>query len=204
MPSFVHHCLERGLKPHLKAQHVGSQATSWLSPGLALCYPVCLPTSPRWFLTSIHLFLLSLTNMPSFFLSALQPRNLCTFHPSQPNLPQALLNFSAGFHARGGRHFSACEKTASPVSSLLPNHVFSSPFPLPLLLLSNCACNFVTVSWRTPSASKIQFLPGRRWWTESAFLRQPQRPSQFSSASYPGSCFPPKHNSSLLKGLWVI
>lgn len=165
MPSFVPQCSERGLKPRPKTQHAGSQATSRPSPGPALCCPVCLHTSPRCFPTSIHLLLLSLTNRPSFFLSALQPRNLRTFHPTQLDLPQALPNFPAGFPARDGRHFSAREKTASLLSSLLPNHTFSSPFPLPLLLLSNLALNIVTVSWRTPAASKTPFPPGRRWWT---------------------------------------
>jgi len=38
----------------------------------------------------------------------------------------------------------------------------------------------------------------------SVFFNQPQRPSQFSCACNPSSCFPPKHNnSSLLRGLWV-
>lgn len=93
VPSFVHHSLEKGLKLYQKTQHAESHATAWLSPGAALCCPVCLRTSSRWFSTSIHFLPPSPTNKPSFFLSPLQPRKPSILHPTQSPFPR-LLNFS--------------------------------------------------------------------------------------------------------------
>lgn len=92
--SFVHHSSEKGLKLHPKTRQAESQATAWLSPGAGLRCPVCLRTSSRWFSTSIHLLPSSFTNKPSFFLSSIQPRKPSILHPTQPHLPQALLDFS--------------------------------------------------------------------------------------------------------------